>query len=506
MATSEAISGPGSQEGPGGLRKGSLRTIDAVAMAIAVLSPAMAMAYNTSGSAAFSGTSTPLAFLIGGIGCLALAFVVIGFTRRMASAGYAYTYSSRTLGKRVGFLTGWMYFFGFFCFVPMTMSGVGGFTANLIQTEVWHGMPNWFWFPIFLVGMGALVTLAYLDIRLSSRALLWIGLVTVSVIVVLDILLTAKGGKSGQSLQPFTFGHTLKGGFSGIFYGLIFGVTSFIGFETAAVLGEETKNPRRAIPISVIVAVCFAIIFYVWTTYNISIGVGVNAAGSKAWASNPAILATLAKTFVGTPMMIIVDLAAIGSAFIVCLACATAATRTLFAMGREGVLPSWLGRTHPVHRTPTNAILVIAAVATVAAFLVGFFWSFGGSYSTNYFFFASIGTIAVCLVYVVLCIGGSVYFRRVSARYNPVIHGLVPVIGIVVFGLAVYGSIYSGTVPPLPYTIVPYVNLGWLLLGIAFVTYLSKTAPEKVGQIGSILGGEGGETAAILDQPATAAD
>jgi hypothetical protein len=70
----------------------------------------------------------------------------------------------------------------------------------------------------------------------------------------------------------------------------------------------------------------------------------------------------------------------------------------------------------------------------------------------------------------------------------------------------VYGSIYSGTVPPLPYTIVPYVNLGWLLLGIAFVTYLSKTAPEKVGQIGSILGEEGGETAAILDQPATAAD
>ena len=165
-------------------------------------------------------------------------------------------------------------------------------------------------------------------------------------------------------------------------------------------------------------------------------------------------------------------------------------------MGREGVLPSWLGRTHPVHRTPTNAILVIAVLATVAAFLVGFFWSFGGSYSTNYFFFASPGTIAVCLVYVVLCIGGSVYFRRVSARYNPVIHGLIPVIGIVVFGLAVYGSIYSGTVPPLPYTIVPYVNLGWRLLGIAFVTYLSKTAPEKVGQIGSILGEEGGETAA----------
>ncbi len=500
-ATSEAISGGGGQQAPGELRKGSLRTIDAVAMAIAVLSPAMAMAYNTSGSAAFSGTSTPLAFLIGGVGCLALAFVVIGFTRRMASAGYAYTYSSRTLGKRVGFLTGWMYFFGFFCFVPMTMSGVGGFTASLIQTQIWHSEPSWFWFIIFLVGMAALVTLSYRGIKLSARTLLVVGGITVAVIVILDVILTIKGGKSGQTLQPFTFGHTLQGGFSGIFYGLIFGVTSFIGFETAAVLGEETKNPRRAIPISVLVAVCFAIVFYVWTTYNIAIGVGVNNAGSTAWASNPAILATLAKTFVGTPMSILVDLAAIGSAFIVCLACATAATRTLFAMGREGVLPKWLGQTHPVAKTPTNAILVLAGAATVSAFVSGILWNLGPS--NNYFFYASVGTIAVCLVYVALCVGGSVYFRRIAQRYNVLIHGLVPVIGIAVFGLAVYGSVYSGAIPPAPYTFVPYVNLGWLIVGIAFVVYLSANSPEKVGQIGSILGEEGGEAAGILDQPST---
>src|SRR5438046_2688638 len=90
------------------LKGGSLSTIDAVAMAIAVLSPAMAMAYNTTFAATFAGTSTPFAFLVGGIACLALAFVVIGFTRQMASAGYAYTYTSRTLGRETGFLTGWL--------------------------------------------------------------------------------------------------------------------------------------------------------------------------------------------------------------------------------------------------------------------------------------------------------------------------------------------------------------------------------------------------------------
>src|SRR5207247_7804256 len=145
------------------LKEGSLSTIDAVAMAIAVLSPAMAMAYNTTFAASFSGTSTPFAFLLGGIGCLALAVVVIGFTRRMASAGYAYTYTSRSLGQNAGFLTGWLYFFGFFCFVPMTMSGVGGFTRNLIAAEWWHGIPSWSWFVIFLIGMVVLVALAVYD-------------------------------------------------------------------------------------------------------------------------------------------------------------------------------------------------------------------------------------------------------------------------------------------------------------------------------------------------------
>src|SRR5919197_564059 len=291
------------------LKGGSLSTVDAVAMAIAVLSPAMAMAYNTSFAASAAGGSTPLAFLPGGGACLTLAFVVIGFTRRMASAGYAYTYTSRTLGQGPGFLTGWLYFFGFFCFVPMTMSGVGGFTLDLIQTEWWHGMPKDFWIVIFLIGMALLVFLAVYDIKLNARTQLIAGVTTVGVIVALDLIVSAKGGLHGHTLAPFTFSHTLRGGFSGVFYGIIFGVLSYIGFETAAVLGEETRNPRKAIPASVVIAVTFAILFYVWTTYVISIGVGVNN-GAK-WAGDPTVLADTATTYSGHLLSVLISIAAI---------------------------------------------------------------------------------------------------------------------------------------------------------------------------------------------------
>src|ERR1035437_4415436 len=223
------------------LARGSLSTWDAVAISVSVLSPGMAMLLNAPGVAIVAGGSTPLAFLFGGIGVLALAFVIVGFTRRMATAGYAYTYASRSIGKEGGFVAGWMYAFGFACFVPMTMAGVAGLAINLL------GLDTKLWFPFFLIGMALLLVLSIIRIKVTTRVQLLIGAITVALIVIVDLFVVGKGGASGNTLQPFTFGHTVSGGFNGVFYGIILGVTSYIGFETAADFGEETANPRRSI-------------------------------------------------------------------------------------------------------------------------------------------------------------------------------------------------------------------------------------------------------------------
>src|SRR3954447_4833544 len=129
------------------LAKGALTLPDAIAISVSVIAPGMAAFLNVPGVAATAGGSTPLAFLLGGIACLALAFVVIGFTRRMASAGYAYTYASRSLGKSAGFMAGWLYAFGLACFVPMTMAGVAYLFSDLV------GLDQGWWFWLFLIGM-----------------------------------------------------------------------------------------------------------------------------------------------------------------------------------------------------------------------------------------------------------------------------------------------------------------------------------------------------------------
>jgi amino acid transporter len=476
------------------LAHGSLRIWDAIAISVSVIAPGMAMLLNVSGVSIVAGGSTPLAFLLGGIACLALAFVVIGFTRRMASAGYAYTYASRSLGKEGGFMAGWLYFAGMICFVPMTMSGVGYLAANLLGLN-----PDW-WILFFFLGMALLIVLSVVRIKVTTRVQLVIGIITVAVIVVVDLVTTIKGGSHGQALSAFSFGHTVSGGFNGVFYGIILGVTSYIGFETAADFGEETANPRRYIPIAIIAATAFAVIFYLWTTYAMAIGFGVNN-GAK-WGADPVGLQTIANQFLTPWVGTLVELGGLAAAFIVCVACATAGSRTLFAMGREGVLPKAFAHTHPRFKTPVNATLAVVAVATVMALIIGYPLSdsaFGQPFS-NYYFWATTGTLLIIVVYIMICIGGIVFFHRTrdTRRWNPLVHVLVPVIGAVVFGAALYGSVHP--TPPGILKWTPYLAIIWLVIGIGVLAWLRSRRPDAVARIGSILGEEGAEGAVLLDQ------
>jgi amino acid transporter len=165
-------------------------------------------------------------------------------------------------------------------------------------------------------------------------------------------------------------------------------------------------------------------------------------------------------------------------------------------MGREGVLPAWLGKTHPRFQTPANATLMVAVISTLAAALIGFTVGdvFGGATTTVYYFYATLGTLCVIVVYLGLCVGGMAYFRRFQ-NHNPLVHYGVPLIGLVIFAAALYGSVHP--TPPWPLDLTPYITVAWLVIGIVVVMALRARNPEAVERIGSILGEEGGEDAAI---------
>jgi amino acid transporter len=170
-------------------------------------------------------------------------------------------------------------------------------------------------------------------------------------------------------------------------------------------------------------------------------------------------------------------------------------------MGREGVLPRAFGRTHPRFKTPVIATTAVTVLSIVMALVMGYPLSdhnFGQPLS-NYYFWATTGTLLVIVVYIMICLGGIVYFwnTRASRNWNPLVHVGIPVVGAIVFGAALYGSIHPAPPGILKWT--PYVALVWLVLGIGVLLWLRVTRPDRVAQIGSILGEEGGVEAAVLD-------
>ena len=175
----------------------------------------------------------------------------------------------------------------------------------------------------------------------------------------------------------------------------------------------------------------------------------------------------------------------------------------MFAMGRDGALPRFLGRTHPVHKTPVGAIVVNIVLATVLAIIVGFptvpQWGLPGGPTGPtivYFFLGGTGGIAVSVVYVVLAISGIVYFRREMGReYSALKHLVVPLIAIVAYALGIYGSIYPGSAPSAPYSFMGLLTATWIVIGIGVVFYLRTKSPELVGRLGQALGEEGGSEA-----------
>jgi amino acid transporter len=469
----------------GSLRRGILGLTETFALSLALLALVMASSLATSGAAGKAGAAVPLAYLVAGIGSLCLASVIIRFTRRMASAGGLYTYTARGLGKQVGFVAGWLYSWGFAAGVSFVLVIASVFMSTVLTV---HTSIDLSWFQCFWILLAALTVLSLLDIRFSTRLQLVVAAAGVALLVLLAIIILAKGGDSGVTLSPFNPSHANST--HDFFQAMVFAFTGFIGFEAAAALGEEAAEPRKIIPKAILSAVLVALVFYVFLTWAMSVGFGVENAGK--WASNPAALDELATRYVGSWFATLVDIAVVVDAFVAALAGVALVSRTTYAMGREGGLPRIFAWTHPRFKTPWVAILT-----TMLLTLILVSWLAKGTWDDPFLFFAFLATTAtfgILGVYILIALGGGLYFWRSrdasDVGYNVVFDVVLPVGAIVICALTIYWSIFPR--PPHPINYAPWVAGGWLLLGVVWLLWLNVTAPEKVEQVGTVLA-EGGD-------------
>ncbi len=481
----------------GKLAAGQLTLLDTIAQSVTVMAPSMSGGFITYLAAVKAGGATPLAFLLAMLACLLIGGVVSKFALDLRSAGSLYTYVTHGLGSFWGYLTGWGYGFGLWLAGPAVLAGSGAF-LGLFMTNI--GAPSflcqwWLWFAVGLLGWFAL---GYRNVKVSTRVFLVFTSIGVAVLLLLAIIVIVKGGAHGNTLRAFSPG-AAGVSWPDVLGGVAFGLLSFTGFETAACLAEETRKPRRDIPLAVMGAVLFGGVFYVVVTYATSIGYGVRHA-TTAWPASASGLAPLANTYASYLSDLVLLVVAV-DAFLCGLGLANTVTRTVFAMGRDRVLPRVFARTHPKYHTPYVALIAYLIVSVVfVLLLIGVTTQHTrnalaggpGPLASGLYVFAEGLTIIpppIMLGYALLSMAGIAKgVRSGSAGMIALAVG-----GLIASGAAVYGSLYfcfvapaPGAAIPAPYAVIPWLVLGWLVLGAAVAVWLKRARAAAWEGMGTI--------------------
>ncbi|MFD0535453.1 APC family permease [Actinomadura luteofluorescens] len=300
----------------------------------------------------------------------------------------------------------------------------------------------------------------------------------------------ARGGDAPRG-QTFSSDVLVPSGvsFGAIMAATVYAFLSFASIEGAAALGEETRDPRRNIPRSIIGAVLLTGVLYFVVMLAQTLGFGTDAAGVKAFGESGAPLADVAKSYVGSTVATAFSGAATVSSFAATLGCVTAASRILFALGRDGFGFAAWAREPRRGGTPIPALLTVAAVSVVATLAHAIA---GTSPFDMYFYWATLGVIGLLVVYAVTSLGALRYLftRGLAPRWEAVI----PVVAVAYLAYVFYKQVWP--VPDPPYNLFPYIVAAWLLAGVTMIVF----RPELTRRIG-----EGFERAeGLLDNEPTA--
>jgi amino acid transporter len=476
MARSGEASG---LESRGRLRGGALGVVGAVVISMAFMGPATAVFFNTAPMTAGAGYALAASMLLALITSVLVASSIAAFAQKIPAAGFAYTYNTRGFGKRGGFMSGWILAFSYGMVGPMLFSGMGAFASQFVQTQ-WNVSISWWIFSLIFIAL--VWTIGALGIDRSAETALIFLILEVSVMLFLFGTILRHGGAQGVTLAPFNPGNSLKG-LSGIGIGLLWGILNFVGFESAATLGEETRDPRRNIPIALFTAVVVIGIYFVLAAWVVAIGFGKSHTGALVADSTP--WSTLANRYWGTDLSWILSITVLNSIFANIISGSNAAVRVLFSMGREGIFARRLGRTTSAG-TPLIALTAYAIFSLVLCIVGGIWWGPFGAYG----FYGTILGLGMLIIYILLNLALIRYYRREHpSEFNIVRHGVLPLVASAIMLLPIGGLLYP--VPAYPNNWVPYVMIAWIVIGAIYLGIIVQRRPEVLDAMGRAMGDEG---------------
>ncbi|MFC9927000.1 APC family permease [Streptomyces sp. NPDC127190] len=496
MAVDEDIAPAAKTDGGDGaetvhrLKPNAVGLLGVVFMAVATAAPITAMTGNvpfmvSSGN----GVGAPASYLVA---MVVLAIFSVGFTsmaKHITSTGAFYGFISYGLGRTAGLAAGLLATFAYVVFEPALIGIFSTFATTTLKDQTGVHVP-WWAFAVLMLAVNATGT--WFGVSVAEKLLVVLLATEVTVLAAMAVSVALHGGgPHGFTFAPVNPVNAFKGTSAGL--GLFFAFWSWVGFESTAMYGEESRDPKKIIPKATMISVLGVGVFYVLVSWMAITGNGEREALAAASSGNPLDLFFLpTERYVGHWAVVVMQWLMITGSLACGMAFHNCAARYLYALGREGVLPSLkrtIGRTHARHGSPHIAGVVQTCVAAV---LIGAFWAAGKDpYTGTYVLLAILGTMAILVVQAVCSFAVLVYFRshHPESRHwfrtftAPLLGGvaMLAVVVLLVSNMGVAAGPESGS---LVLKATPWLVALIAAAGLGCAQYLKHRAPERYALLG----------------------
>jgi amino acid transporter len=453
-----------------GLHRSVLNDIRLVGQSIAGIGPTIGAVSLIPLTFADAARGAWLTVVIATVGVLAVGASISVLARHYATAGGPYNFISSGLGRWAGFVAGAVMIALFVIEGPFLAIGFGqAFAGFLAGTGIAHlslaGV-----FAIEIACIAAISALAYLHIRLSTGLFLIIEGISMTIILVLLLVILSKSHSVFDQQQLRLSGTT----FHGTVLGVVFFVLAFGGFEGAATLGLESKQPRRAVPLALIGAVVVVGLFFVFNAY-------VQVLGFEGLKLNLALqsapLSVLANHDGVSWLGNIVLLGLSSSWFAAMISWLVYGPRVLLTMSRDGLLPPLFSRTSKKFKSPNVAVI---AFFLAWAILTAYIYAAGDNATTAFGLTGAFCGYCFTLMYLLVGAATVVWaYRRGILKPGTAVAGIVSV--------AIMGIVFYYSFVPLPtYPLSDWLYAFGALVAAALILYtvLRQVLPNTVARIG----------------------
>jgi amino acid transporter len=406
--------------------------------------PISAMLFNVPFATGFgTGLYTPAAFLFATIILTIFSIGYVAMARKMRAAGGFYTFISHGLGRELGLATGITGALSYALFEVSLLGGFSYFAATNFND--WFGW-NIPWIAFALFAAVLISVLCWFDVELSVKVLGAALIGEVIILTIFDIVVFGSGGSDAngiqiESLNVFKLTDPGAGLAAGV--GLFLAFWSWVGFEAIPNYAEESRNPKQIVPRATLISVVALGVGYVITSLAfVSAYPEATLIKDAQNPDGPFFLAMeqYGNVFFKDLMQVLI----LTGSFACAMAFHNVTMRYFYAMGREGILPRALGKTHPTHKSPYIASVTQTAFAIllVLAWGIGSGFAFKDAFDTAYVriytMMAVQGVVWLLTIQAVCALAVMLWHRRHKHPDSWVIVTLCPIIAIVGQVFAIY--------------------------------------------------------------------